>query len=224
MGRILDAALLLSPISMGRILNAVLLLSSIVLIIVVAAVTKRHGKLQDAKNRRFLEEEQAANLARRREIEPELFFYADLSKLPPIDERDQFKVLRTSKRKMIRFTEPKSNIDLKLNYGPSQLDSIALYEENFHDFLKSLGEWAAALAADGLTDDALQVLEYAINHGTEFRAAYKLAADIYAYEQDRAALEYLLQAAQNNHFNDPAMQEHVLQHIEDKISALGGHA
>ena len=201
-------------------INIVLLIASIVLIIVVAVMTKRHGRLQDAKNRRFLEEEQAANMARKREIEPELFFYADLENLPHVPESDPHRVLRTSKRTMIRFEEHESNVDLKKRYGVSQLESISLYEENFHDFLKSLGDWAQALHGDGDVDGALQVLMYAINLGSEFRGTYRLAADIYAYERDLHALEQLLQMAVDNHFKDPAMQEHVLSYIEEKISGL----
>ena len=201
-------------------INIVLLIASIILIIVVAVMTKRHGRLQDAKNRRFLEEEQAANMARKREIEPELFFYANLENLPPVPESDPHRVLRTSKRTMIRFEVPESNVDLKKRYGVAQLDSITLYEENFHDFLKSLGDWAQSLHGENNVDDALQVLEYAIGLGSEFRGAYKLAADIYASERDAYALEQLQQMAQNNYFRDPAMQEHVLSYIEEKIEGL----
>ena len=200
--------------------NLVLLIASIVLIIVVALSTKRHGKQQDAKNRRFLEEEQAANLARKREIEPELFFHADFDKLPRVHESDPHKVLRTSKRTMIRFDVPESNVELKKRYGVGQLDSITLYEENFHDFLKSLGEWAAALHAGGNAYDALQILEYALALGTEFRGTYRLAADIYHYEQDTHALRQLLHVAANNHFKDPAVREHVLSYIEEKLEEL----
>ena len=205
---------------MMNMINIALLIASIILIIVVAAVTKRHGKLQDAKNRRFLEEEQAANTARRREIEPELFFEADLSHLPNISEDDPHKVLRTSKRKMIRFEKPESNVDLKKRYGVAQLESITLYEENFHDFLKSLGQWAQALFEEGYADDALRVLEYSIKLGSEFRGSYKLACDIYFQDRNINALNKLLKVASDNYFYDPAVQEHVLSHIEEKISNL----
>ena len=205
---------------MWNLLNIILLVASILLIIVVAIMTKRHGKLQDAKNRRFLEEEQVANLARKREIDPELYFFADLDNLPPVPESDPYKVLRTSKRTMIRFDEPESNVELKKRYGASQLDSISLYEENFHDFLKSLGEWAQALHDEGNVGGSLKVLLYAIELGSEFRGTYRLAADIYAYERDMFSLERLLQVAIDNHFKDPAMQEHVLSYIEEKIEEL----
>ena len=205
---------------MWNLLNISLLIASIILIVVVAIVTKRHGKLQDTKNRRFLEEEQAANVARKREIEPELFFYADLINLPRISESDPHKVLRTSRRTMIRFEKPESNVELKKRYGVAQLESITLYEENFVDFLKSLGDWAQALHDEGNIGDAIQVLEYAIQLGSEFRATYRLAADIYTNCRDSHALGQLFQMAQQNHFKDPIIQEHILSYIEEKLEEL----
>ena len=205
---------------MWNLLNIGLLIGSIILIIAVALITKRHGNLQDTKNRRFLEEEQAANSARKREIEPELFFYADLENLPHIPENDPFKVLRAAKRTMIRFEKPESNVELKKRYGVAQLESITLYEENFTDFLKSLGDWAQDLYNEKNADSALQVLSYAIELGSEFRGTYRLAAEIYASERDVYALEQLSEMAQHNHFKDPAVKEHVLSYIEEKIDGL----
>ena len=202
-------------------INIVLLVATIGLIIILALATKRHGRLQDAKNRRFLEEEQAANSARKREIEPELYFEANLELLPHIPESDPHKVLRASRRTMIRFAEPLSNVELKKMYGVAQLESITLYEENFHDFLKALGEWAKALREAGDTNGALQVLAYAIGLGSEFRGAYKLAAEIFSERNDLRSLEQLLQAAQDNHFNDKAVQEGILTFIEEKTRELG---
>ena len=205
---------------MWNMLNIGLLIGSIILIIVVALATKRHGKLQDAKNRRFLEEEQEANMARKREIDPKLFFYADLINFPRIPESDPHKVLRTSRRTMIRFEEPETNVELKKRYGPSQLESIAQYEENFVDFLKSLGDWAQALYDEGSLDGAIQVLDYAVRLGSEFRATYRLAADIYANRRDTGALGQLHHMAQQNHFKDPVIQGHVLSYIEEKMQEL----
>ena len=206
---------------MAFFLNVGLLVGTIVLIIIIANVTKRHGRLQDAKNRRFLEEEQEANLARKREIDPELFFVADMGVLPAVYQGDPHKVVRASMRTMVRFREPVSNVELKKMYGVSQLDSITQYEENYHDFLKCLGEWAEALAKDERTDDALEVLSYAFGLGTEFRAAYKLATDIYFARRNKQAIFEILELTANNHFSDPAMRESIVAYIRGKLAELG---
>ena len=205
---------------MHGIINIVLLLSTIVLIIVIAVMSRKHGKQQDDINRRFLEAEEAANSVRKRELDPELFYTADLAGLPPVPENDPHKVLRASKRTMIRFNSPVSNLDLKKRYGPSQMDSIALFEENFNDYLKALTEWAASLAEEDKAGDALLVLKQAIVLGSEFRNTYKLAADIYAARRDTKSLDALLQYAEENYFRDPAVQNHVIEYISEKIEGL----
>ena len=201
-------------------LNVIVLVATITLIICLAMATKRRGRLQDAITRRFLEEEQAANAARKREIDPELYFEANLELLPPIPENDPHNVLRASRRTMLRFPEPLSNVELKKMYGVAQLESITLYEENFHDFLRTLGEWAKALHGENNQSGALQVLAYAIGLGSELRGTYKLAAEIFSEKRDRRSLEQLLQAALDNHFNDKTVQEHIVSYIEEKIGEL----
>ena len=205
---------------MWGLFNVGLLVASIIVILFIASVTKRHGRLQDAKNRRFLEEEQAANLARKREIDPELFFVPDLGVLPTVEQGDPHKVVRASIRTMVRFAEPISNVELKKMYGVSQLDSISQYEENYHDYLKCLGEWAKFLEKNERTEDALTVLLYTIELGTEFRAPYKLATDIYFSKGDRGAIFALLDKTADTHFNDPAMRQSIVSYIRKKLAEL----
>ena len=203
-----------------NLVNTLLLLASIVLFFAFALISRRHGKNQDAVNRRFLDEEQAANTSRRRTIEPEMYFEPDLSILPDIDDGDPHSVLRAARRKMLRFYEPLSNLELKKKYGVAQLEAITLQEDNFHDFLKCLGEWAAALREEGRPADALKILAYAIGLGSEFRGTYKLAAEIFGERRDARSLEQLLQAVRDNHFTDGTVQENLAAYIEDRIAEL----
>lgn len=202
-------------------INLILLVASIVLIIFVAVASKRHGRNQDAINARFLEAEREANSARRREIEPEHFFEPDFSALPEMGDADPHSVLRAAKRKMLRFAEPLSNLELKKKYGPANLESITAYEENFSDFLKSLGEWAKALRESGNQNGAMQVLAYAIGLGSELRGTYRLAADIFWERRDARSLGQLLAAARDNYFSDSAVQEHILDYIGAKLDEIG---
>jgi len=205
-----------------NILNIVLIILSVLLIIFIAYMARRHRSKQENIHERFLDEEDAANAVRKKELEPEIFFVADLSGLPEISEDDPYQVVRAAKRQMIRFTEPVSNLELKQKYGVSQMDIIAQYEENFNEFLKALTNWAEGLADEGNGRSALAILEYALTLGSEFRSTYKLAADILAAYQDAGALETLLDFTSANHFYDPAVRQHIMSYINDKIDELGG--
>jgi hypothetical protein len=198
-------------------INLLLLFGSVVLIGWIAVRGARHNHKQDKLRSRFLRDEEAANNVRKREIDPELFFVADLSALPPVPEDDPHKVHRTARRTMIRFQTPMSNLELKQQYGPSQMDIIALYEENFHEYLKALTNWAAAIAEERPTD-ALLILEIAVALGSEFRQTYKLAADLMPDKHDK--LHTLRKYAEQNHFHDEAMRASVVAYINEKLEAL----
>ena len=196
-------------------LNIVLVVLSVAAIILLVIKSSRHTKKQDEVKRKFLEAEEAANAVRKKDIDPELFYTADLSVFPPISADDPFQVIRASKRLMIRFEEYVSNLELKKLYGMAQMDLIAQYEENFNEYLKSLTKWAASVAEES-HKDALVILEYVISLGGEFRDSYKLAADIYDANNDKKKLEALTEAATKNHFRDPSIRQQILDYINMK--------
>ncbi|MCL2603127.1 MAG: hypothetical protein FWD90_01455 [Defluviitaleaceae bacterium] len=169
---------------------------------------------------RFLHDEDEANSVRKQPLDPELFFTADFKELPPLPEGDPHKVERAAKRKMIRFTEPISNVELKKRYGRLQLEYLAHYEENFNDYLRCLTKWAEALIKEENPADALRILHHAIALGSEFRNTYKFAADVYADAKDTQGLEELLSKVVFHTFRDPATANHIIAYIQEKVTAI----
>ncbi|MCL2187466.1 MAG: hypothetical protein FWC16_12690 [Defluviitaleaceae bacterium] len=203
-----------SPFTWGLI---VLLLWTI---IYVAVRSSQARKKHDAMIQRFLVDEEAANTVKKRPLEDELFFTADLSVLPAVPEGDPHKVLRAASRKMIRFLNPISNVELKNRYGRLQLEYLAHYEENFNEYLRALTKWAESLSARGNEKDALMVLEHTLTLGSEFRGTYKLAADIYAQNKDEQKLDDLLAQAAIHTFRDPATGNHIIEYVREKLNEL----
>ncbi|MCL1883231.1 MAG: hypothetical protein FWF81_05700 [Defluviitaleaceae bacterium] len=195
-----------------NVLPWVLLLGAIAVIIIKG---NQHSKMREQMRARFLEEENEANMVRKKEIEPELYFTADLSALPPIPESDPYQVERCAKRIMIRFAEPITNLELKKQYGLQQMDIIAQYEENFNEYLKALTKWAVSISNEN-RNDAIKILETVIYLGSELRDSYKLSADIYAENRNTEKLSELLARAEENHFKDPSIREQVLDYINMK--------
>jgi len=182
--------------------------------------SSRGTKKQEEINLRFIEAEEAANSVRKKEIPPEMFYVADLALLPPVPEDDPYKVERCANRKMIRFATPVTNLELKQKYGLAQMDNIALYEENFHEYLKALTIWAAALTDENQDDAALSILEHAILLGSEFRNTYKLAADVCVRFNDADGLTFLREKVEDNYFKDPTVRQHVLEYVDTKLNEL----
>jgi len=207
----------------NTVMNIALILLTAAAIIFFMLKSRQHKWNRDEKHRLFLEAEDAANAVRKRDIDEELFFEPDLSDLPAVQEGDPFKVERFASRKMIYFRTPMSNLELKQQYGPAQMDYIAQYEENFNEFLKSLTAWAADLADSREfqdVSDALLILGYAIAHGSEFRTTYKLAADLYAEAGETATLEALMDTAERHHFRDPAIKRHIVDYIDGRLKGI----
>ena len=182
--------------------------------------SRKHRRKQEEINRRFFEAETAANQVRKKELGQELYYVADLSRLPEIPDSDPHMVLRASKRPMIYFRQPLTNLELKQTYGLAQMETIAQHEENFNEYLKSLTNWANELLEKNQETDALYVLDYAISLGAEFRNTYKLAADLYTKREDIHNLDYLVDKINRNHFHDPTIRQHVLDYVKGKIKEL----
>ena len=211
-------------INLNIIINVVLIAATIIAIIVVLTKSRLHTRKKEQLHKQFIDQEAEANAVRKKEIDPELYFVPDLSELPAVPEGDPNRVERSSKRPMIYFRTPKTNLELKREYGPAQMDILAQHEENFNEYLKCLTSWATELSATGEpqdTSDALLILGYAIAHGAEFRNTYKITADIYAKAGEKSTLEALYDMAKNNHFRDPAIRQHILEHIQRHIANLG---
>ena len=169
----------------------------------------------------FIDKEREANSARRRDIDPALFFKADMSVLPaPNNSPAADKAARLAAATMIHFPQPVSNHVLKLSYGPGQLESIAQYEENYHHFIRALLDWAEELLKQGQREDALTVLEYTVEHRSEYRKSYILTADLYAEAKNTDKLNTLKNNVESMYFNDPHVQKTIIHYIEESVRGI----
>ncbi|MCL1877312.1 MAG: hypothetical protein FWF80_00475 [Defluviitaleaceae bacterium] len=175
-------------------------------------LSRRHSKKQEEVKQRFLEEEEAANAVRKKDIDPKLYYTPDLTAFPPLPPGDPHQVERSAKRTMIRLPRPLTNLELKMQYGLAQMDIIAQYEENFNEYLKSLTMWGASIAKEN-PSDAVTILETVVSYGGEFRDAYKTAADIYVAQGDGKKLDALFARTEENHFTDPSIKRQLLDYI-----------
>lgn len=203
------------------IMNVIIGIGLVIAILLAVAINGRTRERRlRAIQRRFLDDEAAANNVRKKDLGPELFYEADFTVLPPLPPGDPYEVERCAARKMIRFEEHVTNLELKQRYGLAQLDLIAQYEENFTLYQKALTDWGAALVEEGNKARALTVLGEAITLGSQYRDTYKLVADIYADRGDSESLEALIDYATQTHFDDPAMRVHIHAYINRKLEEI----
>lgn len=189
-------------------------------------IINRRGRQNARTLDRYLAAERTANLARKKTIAPEYFYIPDMRGYPISDAagpddadvaKKQAAVLKQSKLKMLNFSPPKSNLDIKTEFGYANLELIAGYEENWHRFFTALIDWAEALLHAGRLTEAEKILENAVNDGCDLTKAFIILADVYYNKKDKANLNALLLAAQNL---ASFQQNKIRGYAETKISNL----
>lgn len=156
----------------------------------------------------FMEAEQKASWIRKKPIEDLPLIEIDLSHLPiwekePAYESEkniwlqQKKVLETATLPMVNLTT-QNNLDLKLQYGPANLEALTDYESNFIRFLQYIIMWGKALQEANYTKEAIQVLEYGVHIGSDLSQNYILLADLYQTNHDTQKLAHLLEQASSH--------------------------
>ena len=194
---------------------------------VFTAVRMKRSNRRDEKTLdAFIEAEREANKTRKKEIDPEYYFTPKLSALPIYNDgsKQEEKALRLAKREMIHFPSRTTNTDLKKKYGPMQLEIITQCEESFNDFISALITLAEFHIENGRTRDALRILEYTLENGSEFRKSYSLSADIYAADNNAAKLDVLLETAETRGFTDEGVKRWIIRSIMEKRNGIGEKA
>ena len=176
------------------VLRGVIPVLALVLLFVLAMriAEKRSQSKSLEKTEKMLAEDEAANATRLKDIADDFYYVPNLSALPVRKYSDeemarphpcymwQKKILDIHEKKMLRFDKQYTNVELKYMFGAANLEFVARYEENFTNFIHTMRNWAEALLAADMQDDALLVLKASVDAGSEASQSYTLLADIYA--------------------------------------------
>lgn len=163
------------------------------ILIIFQTFLRRSTKKSEKNKKAFIEEEREASFVRAKDIEQTKFIKLDIEKLNVLREEEaktereiyayglQKSVLEKASKPMLHFEQ--NNLELKKMYGPANLESIILYEENYNSFLNKLNSFSKALADADRKKEAIQILEEGIELGLDFSRSFILLADLY-YEQN----------------------------------------
>lgn len=203
-----------------RVIQPVAFLIFIVLIIHLFMRRAQLGRHDDAKS--LLAREREANAARKAPIGEEYFLNPDVTALPAREygeggedggrlEDARRRALLCAARPMIRFDPPKSNYDVKMEFGPANLEAVADYEENFRQYTAALFHWAKLLMEAGFREDAKQTLRCAVDARADQAWCYTTLAGLYADKGDAESLRALLATA--SAMNDLPLKEKIEEEI-----------
>lgn len=172
------------------------------LCLIVAFAVSR-GKYTERENREaFLERESRANSVRRADISSLDYIRVPLERLP-LDAARQAgyselcdKLTQLAGNRILKLSQY-TNTDLKLMYGPANLDDLCRYDDNYTELIRLLDKLAECMLETGDAEHARLFLEYAVSIGSDISKTYVHLGELYADEKNTALLDDLIRKAQN---------------------------
>ncbi|MCR4955819.1 MAG: hypothetical protein K6A30_03955 [Lachnospiraceae bacterium] len=90
-----------------------------------------------------------------------------------------------------------SNTDLKLEYGAANLTALMEYDTNFTALCTAVFEWGKKLIDTGHIEEAMTVLEFGVNCGSDVTGNYTLLAHLYMDRNLSYRIDDLLKKAES---------------------------
>lgn len=163
-----------------------IIFASVLILSLVIAVTLSKTKKQDASRQQdYWAREKEANNTRRKPLDDLDYIKLPLEKFPmtlldDVPKVDDYKqIIQTlNESPIVNFTGI-NNTELKLRYGAPNIDLLTTYDQNYTLLVRTLQQWAQALYDAGYTEEACQLLEFAVSTGTDVSSTYRLLCEIY---------------------------------------------
>lgn len=200
----------------------VFFISSVVFVLFLAMKRGKQTRLQENTNEAFLERERQANATRKKDISNlnYLPYTADALLLDedPDEELSQYvKILKDlSGRKMLNLSMY-SNTDLKLMYGPANLNELSECDNNYHLLSDTLLNYAERENTLQRYEAAISILEYAMSLRIDSSRIYLMLARLYDEQNTPEKIQNIFHALSSM---DDSFTSHVLpklrsSHIEE---------
>lgn len=169
---------------------------------VVWRSASNNNKNLDKARKAFLEREEQANSVRRADISSLPYVQIPLDSLPldtacEIGEQSCADRLKELSKKKILNLSMYTNTDLKMMYGPANLDELTECDNNFTSLITLLNKLGESMTDAGKTDAAKSILAYAVSVGSDITATYVRLGEIYAAGGESTLLDGLIQKAES---------------------------
>ena len=157
---------------------------------------RRNKQTQDQQDRNeaFLERERLANATRKKDISGLAFlpFSAEQINFSPNSDETLLACEETlkelSSKKIINLSMY-SNTDLKLMYGPANLNDLTEYDDNYQSLADALRTYAQRASELNFDDSAISALECAMRLKIDDSRIYVLLAELYKKHRQEEKIE-----------------------------------
>lgn len=154
-------------------------------------------KLSKKGSKAFWAKETLANQKRPEDISGLDYIEVPFDKLPRQDVSDatinsyRDSIFSLSDKSFLNLSSL-TNTELKLKYGVSNLNVLSEYDDNYTKLVSILQKWGERLSNQDFLDEAISVLEVAVDCKTDVIKTYELLADIYAKQNTPNKINTLL--------------------------------
>ena len=162
----------------------VFLAMMIVFVLFLAYKRRKQTQNQEETNEAFLDRERRANMTRKKDISALDYLDYSTDGLPLDEYADEQllsyeTILKNLCGKRIINLSGYSNTDLKLMYGPANLNTLSEYDENYRILSDTLFAYAERESELGRETASIAVLEYAAKLHIDSSRIYLMLAKLY---------------------------------------------
>lgn len=104
-------------------------------------------------------------------------------------------ILKLKDKKIVNFTGI-TNTQLKLDYGVANLEELSEYDHNFTKLVCLLNTWGNLLHQENRDEEAIQVLSYAVDQGSDVSSSYLLLGQLYYEKNEPSKINRLIDQAE----------------------------
>ena len=147
---------------------------------------ERHkvSRIEKSNTKDYWANENLANSIRKKDISQLDYIKIPIESLPLIETQDEIvnkyqnELKRLSSLPILNLTGI-SNTDLKMEYGPANLNELSEADSNFTSLVRCVNQLGNRFNELGDTDNAIKILEYGIECNTDISNTYYLLAQLY---------------------------------------------
>lgn len=177
-------------------------------------IANRSSRKDKETNSAFFEKEGKANTTPKQDLSNLPYIDLSSANLPfhvSSDEQSresEAQILSLLDQKIVNLSAY-TNTELKLTYGVANLATLTGYDENYTTLCINLLKWGQALLEEGYKKEAVAVLEYGIQIGSDITGNYITLAYIYRDMGVSYKIEQLLNSAKK--LNTPSKDNIILK-------------
>ena len=176
--------------------------SFLALCFTVSRNVSRFKKSHGSSHANLLERESEANAVRKADISSLPYIQIPLDTLPlaaldACGHTELASELRALATKQILNLSMYTNTDLKMLYGPANLDTLSACDEAYTSLILLLNKIGKTLLDADRPTDAKSFLAFAISIDSDITTSYTMLASIYADDHDASHIDELIRKAES---------------------------